>query len=217
MEHKGWCSKDLGNEAFGVDKFDQILFGRHQDLPHLQPQLCRNICSRKPQSAVTTTTTTTATTTSSSKSTVSGKSHCLTTTQYYEWLTWYFKLQGLLWVVQNGISPTRVHRMTLNIVFPKNGSFLDFFVHISSFQNNDSPKMSNRNVYRWLDSNHGPLVLQATARSTAPQPLPNINHSYNSVWLKWFKMPMLWPTLLTLYAAGKTTCELCKMIDLLTR
>ena len=32
----------------------------------------------------------------------------------------------------------------------------------------------NINFCQWLDSNHGPLVLEATALPTEPQPLPNL-------------------------------------------
>ena len=32
--------------------------------------------------------------------------------------------------------------------------------------------------YRWLDSNSGPLVSEATTLPTAPQPLPKAEHSY---------------------------------------
>ena len=34
---------------------------------------------------------------------------------------------------------------------------------------------------RWLDSNRGPLVLEARALPTEPQPLPNMLNLYSSV------------------------------------
>ena len=49
------------------------------------------------------------------------------------------------------------------------------FFFISSFQNTvDSKQMFNLNINpcRWLDSNRGPPVLEATAQPTEPQPLP---------------------------------------------
>ena len=49
---------------------------------------------------------------------------------------------------------------------------LFFFIFVFSVQltvNNVQYKFG-----RWLDSNHGPLVLEATALPTEPQPLPNL-------------------------------------------
>ena len=44
----------------------------------------------------------------------------------------------------------------------------------------DSKQMFNIkiNFCQWLDSNHGPLVSEATALPTEPQPLPNVVHKF---------------------------------------
>ena len=44
----------------------------------------------------------------------------------------------------------------------------------SLFNTVDSKQMVNIKVFRWLDSNRGPLVLEATALPSEPQPLPTL-------------------------------------------
>ena len=60
--------------------------------------------------------------------------------------------------------------------FKKNWPFPASFFFISSFQYTvDSKQMFNINKFcQWLDSNRGPLVSEATALPTEPQPLPNL-------------------------------------------
>ena len=60
--------------------------------------------------------------------------------------------------------------------FKKTGHCRPLFSLFSSFQYTvDRKQMFNINFCRWLDSNRGPLVSEATALPTEPQPLPKIN------------------------------------------
>ena len=47
------------------------------------------------------------------------------------------------------------------------------YIYFRLFDIVDSKQMFNK-ICRWLDSNHGPLVSEATALPTEPQPLPDI-------------------------------------------
>ena len=75
-------------------------------------------------------------------------------------------------------------RSLLCNVFLKNGPFLASFL-FSSFQYTvDTKQMFNNyiNFCRWLDLNCGPLVSEATALPTEPQPLPLLCNVYITFW-----------------------------------
>ena len=55
----------------------------------------------------------------------------------------------------------------------KMGHFRPFFLYLRLFNSTDSKQMFNK-FCRWLDSNRGPLILEATALPTEPQPLPPV-------------------------------------------
>ena len=58
--------------------------------------------------------------------------------------------------------------------FIKNGPFPASFSLFLSLQYSCGIQMFNK-FCRWLDSNRGPMVLEATALQTEPQPLPKID------------------------------------------
>ena len=68
------------------------------------------------------------------------------------------------------------------IVFFKNGPFAASFLFSSFLQTVNSKWMFNKSC-RWLDSNQGPLVLEATALPTAPQSLPIALMLRSTTWL----------------------------------
>ena len=51
------------------------------------------------------------------------------------------------------------------------GYSLSLFSLFCLFNTVDSKQMFNKRVWQWLDLNHGPLVSEATAPPTEPQPL----------------------------------------------
>ena len=57
-----------------------------------------------------------------------------------------------------------------------NGPFAASFLLFSSFL--QTVHMFNK-ICRWLDSNPGPQASEATALTSAPQPLPDCNHGYS--------------------------------------
>ena len=65
-----------------------------------------------------------------------------------------------------------INRNNYNWLLLKNWAFSGlFFLYFRLFNTVDS----TYKFCRWLDSNRGPLVSEATALPTAPQPLPNYN------------------------------------------
>ena len=70
----------------------------------------------------------------------------------------------------NWIYSTRLYLITFNCFYAKKAIPGLFFLYFRLFNTVDSKQMFNK-FCRWLDSNRGPLVLEATALPTEPQPL----------------------------------------------
>ena len=62
----------------------------------------------------------------------------------------------------------------LNYWFFQKGHFQHLFLYDRLFYKNLTRNIGSIEVVKWLDSNCGPLVSEATALPTEPQPLPNI-------------------------------------------
>ena len=75
------------------------------------------------------------------------------------------------------------------LFFLKSGPFpASLFIFVFSIQliiNKLTNKCSIK-FCQWLESNHGPLILQATALPTEPQPLPTSGKLKNEIFLKTF-------------------------------
>ena len=103
------------------------------------------------------------------------------------------------------MTPVKMTIAQTTLVFLKNGPFPSSFSLFLSFQYTvDSKQIFNKYIYfcQWLDSNRGPLVLEATALPTEPQPLPNTlgtlsNHSHLVRTHLLTPLPLLWPLNLT--------------------
>ena len=81
-----------------------------------------------------------------------------------KWLVWNSNCRGIKVTIQ-GLNYDQRSVFFLNGPFPAS-----FSLFLSFLQTVNSKKMFNKSC-QWLDSNLGPLILEATALPTAPQPL----------------------------------------------